>query len=329
MRMKATKRFLVLAFVLVVASVLLAVPAVPARAKDTGIGINPGDTMPDFTEEMTDGSEANLSELLKDHDLVILNLFASWCGPCEREFPEMEKVYQANKDKIEIVAVSTDPDDSQEIIANYKTEHELSFPMGRMGEDLSYLTPPGVPTTIFIDKSGKVGMIQVGAFESEEEFAERVNYFLSPDYDGTPIEYEAPFTLMPYLIGGILLNFLTMLIGRIVLFRKAGKKGWHALIPFLTDYDEYALCWNGWIGIGAALLGPVAAVVGLLAEPSFIGYALHGLTYVLIIIEGIKLAKVFGKNVVFGILLGLPLINGICRMILGFGKAQYNFAASK
>ena len=313
---------------IIAALMLVALLATPSRAEDTGIGINPGDTMPDFSEKMTDGSEAKLSELLKDHDLVILNLFASWCGPCEREFPEMEKVYQANKDRIEIVAVSNDPDDSQEIIANYKTEHELTFPMGCMGEDLSFLTPPGVPTTLFIDKNGMVGKIQVGAFESEEEFAESVNYFLSPDYDGTPVEYEAPFIIAPYIYGAFLFNFLSLLIGRIVLFRKAGKKGWHALIPFLADYDEYALGWNGWIGVGVVLITLLSTLLGLLGAPSFVGYALYAIAIAIAVIENIKLAKVFGKNVVYGILLALPIINGICRMILGFGKAQYQPAVA-
>ena len=310
----------VLAAIMLVA--LLVVPAVPARAEDTGIGINPGDTMPDFSEKMTDGSEAKLSELLKDHDLVVLNLFASWCGPCEQEFPGMEKVYQANKDKMEIVSVSNDPDDSQEIIANYKTEHELTFSMGCMGEDLSFLTPPGVPTTLFIDKNGKVGKVQVGAFKSEEEFAEAVDYFLSPSYDGTPIEYKSNSDLAFLLSASIALDFLLTPIGRIGLFRKAGRKGWHALIPFLGDYDEYSLGWIGWIGVAVTLIGPLITVCDM-NSLGVVSHALLAPLYVLEIIEGIKLAKVFGKNVVFGILLGLPVIGAICRMILGFGKAPY------
>ena len=44
--------------------------------------------------------EKSLSELLKEKDLVVVNIFASWCGPCELEFPEMEKVYQASREDI-------------------------------------------------------------------------------------------------------------------------------------------------------------------------------------------------------------------------------------
>ncbi len=310
----------ILAAIMLVA--LLAVPAVPARAEDTGIGINPGDTMPEFTVTTTEGSEVKLSELLKDHDLVILNLFASWCGPCEKEFPEMEKVYQANKDKMEIVALTVDPNDTQELIANYKAEHKLTFPVGYKADGLSFITGSSIPVNIFIDKSGMVGRVQVGAFQSEAEFAEAVDYFLSPSYDGTPVEFKKPFNPAPLVYAGLLLSILLTLVGRIVLFRKAGKKGWHAWIPFLADYDEFALAWIGWIGIAAALIGPL---IGACNSNSLyvVSYALIALLYVLNIIEGIKLAKAFDKNVVFGILLAVPIVGGICRMILGFGKAQY------
>ena len=88
-------------------SVLLAVLMLAAlcgiASAETGIGIEPGETMPDFTATLTDGTTVTLSELLKEKDLVVLNLFASFCKPCEKEFPEMEKIYQANRDRMEIV----------------------------------------------------------------------------------------------------------------------------------------------------------------------------------------------------------------------------------
>ena len=56
------------------------------------IGIEPGEIIPDFTVSLTDGTTATLSDILKEKDLVVLNIFASWCGPCEKEFPDMENV---------------------------------------------------------------------------------------------------------------------------------------------------------------------------------------------------------------------------------------------
>ncbi len=140
-------------------SVLLAVLMLAAlcgiASAETGIGIEPGETMPGFTATLTDGTAVTLSELLKEKDLVVLNLFASFCKPCEKEFPEMEKIYQANRDRMEIVALSAYSEDTMEVIADYKESHALSFPMGLTGEDLSFLEISGYPTTIMIDHNVK------------------------------------------------------------------------------------------------------------------------------------------------------------------------------
>ena len=67
---------------ILLAVLLIAVLGATAYA-DAGVGVEPGEAMPDFTVSLTDGSTATLSELLKEKDLVVLNIFASWCGPCE------------------------------------------------------------------------------------------------------------------------------------------------------------------------------------------------------------------------------------------------------
>ena len=143
---------------ILLAVLLIAVLGATAYA-DAGVGVEPGEAMPDFTVSLTDGSTATLSELLKEKDLVVLNIFASWCGPCEREFPDMETVYQANSDRMVILSVSGDPNDTMEVISAYKDSHALSFPMGLAGDALDFITVPGFPTTIFIDRNSKVGFI--------------------------------------------------------------------------------------------------------------------------------------------------------------------------
>ncbi len=49
-----------------------------------------GDKMDDFTVTMSDGKEMTLSKILETKELVILNFWATWCGPCRMEFPYME-----------------------------------------------------------------------------------------------------------------------------------------------------------------------------------------------------------------------------------------------
>ena len=277
-----------------------------------------GDVMPDFTVSLTDGTTVTLSELLKEKDLVVLNFFASWCGPCEREFPDMEKVYQANSDRMVILSLSAYEDDTMEVIADYKASHGLSFPMGLSGSELAATVGvPGYPTTLFIDRSGKVGFVQVGAF-------------LAPNYDGLGLQAEIVRSHTMEIFGALAGSGLLLVIARWALFRKAGKPGWHRLIPVLNVCQEYSLCWSGLAGLlalacPAAYLGiNVLINAGMLpsgAVMTAVKAALAALFVILRIAESMKLAKVFGKKAGTGIL--LLIFANLGRLFLGLGKAKY------
>ena len=303
---------------------MLAALGCTAFAASDDIGVKPGEAFPDFTVSLTEGGTATLSELLKEKDLVVLNIFASWCGPCEVEFPEMEKSYQAHSDRMVILSLSGDPADTMQIISDYKVSHKLSFPMGLAGNALDFLNISGFPTTIFITKDGTVGFIKVGAFVTEGAFEEKVATFLSDSYDGNPLPSEIASSHQIYLLLVIPVIGLLLVIGRWLILRKAGKPGWHSLIPFLSSYQEYAICWKGSIGLVASLL-PLASGVGLYgshANWALLASVAIGIAYfVLRLIESLKLAKAFGKGAGVGIL--LTLFQSIGRFILGVSKAKY------
>ena len=303
---------------------ILAALGCTAFAASDDIGVKPGEAFPDFTVSLTEGATATLSELLKEKDLVVLNIFASWCGPCEVEFPEMEKSYQAHSDRMVILSLSGDPADTMQIISDYKVAHKLSFPMGLAGNALDFLNISGFPTTIFITKDGTVGFIKVGAFVGEGAFEEKVATFLSDIYDGNPLPSEIASSHQIYLLLVIPVIGLLLVIGRWLILRKAGKPGWHSLIPFLSSYQEYAICWKGSIGLVASLL-PLVSGVGLYgshANWALLASVAIGIAYfVLRLIESLKLAKVFGKGAGVGIL--LTLFQSIGRLILGVSKAKY------
>lgn len=312
-----------------VMAVLLLASLSAAAFADSGIGVEPGQHMADFTVSLTDGTTATLSELLKEKDLVVLNIFASWCGPCENEFPEMEKIYQANKDRMEIVAVSGYEDDTMEIISDYKASHNLSFPMGLAGEDLSYLNVPGYPTTFFIDKSGNVGFIKVGSFPSAEEFEGKVKIFLAADYDGKPLKTEQAVNILPYILLALVLGGVLLVIGRWCLLKKAGRPGWHSLIPILSSYEEYGICWNGWFGVAADLCLLLALFTNTLGLSPIIHHVLMAASVILGIPQSFKLAKAFGQSKLVGVLLMLPGLKEISRFVLGVSKAKYQPLASR
>ena len=159
-----------------------------SKVNDINLSVTRGQQAPDFALPLTDGSEAKLSELLKDKEVVVLNIFASWCGPCKKEFPDMEKTYQKYKDKMEIVAVSGDLVlDEMEDMVKYKEEHNLSFLVGMKNESIDSLKVGGFPTTYIIDRNGRIVFSQSSAFLHEGDFEKVVTSLMGDDYEGKQV----------------------------------------------------------------------------------------------------------------------------------------------
>ena len=90
-----------------------------------------GAPLPDFTFTDINGVSHTLSETLKEKEMVLVNLWATWCGPCEYEFPFLEEAYEQYKDKVEVFALSISPDtDDVAALTEYATSHGLTFPIG-------------------------------------------------------------------------------------------------------------------------------------------------------------------------------------------------------
>ncbi len=131
-----------------------------------------GKKLPDFTMTNTEGYQVTLSDLLRNYDAVAVNIFTSWCPPCRKEFPDMESVYRSMGDRIAIVALTDEAEDTLETIADYKAEMGLTFDMGLAAGTgvVEAINLDGYPTTMILDKSGTVCMYQSGYFAAEEAF---------------------------------------------------------------------------------------------------------------------------------------------------------------
>ena len=117
--------------------------------------------------------------------------------------------------------------------------------------------------------------------------------------------------------------------GNWLLFRKAGKPGWHSLIPFLSTYKEYSICWNGWLGLLAELCTLSFFATGALGLEGVVRYALPLVGFLIGIPESLKLAKAFGKGTFVGVLLCIPGLRKLGRFILGVSKSTYQGTASE
>lgn len=98
---------------------------------------------------------------------VVLNFWATWCGPCRLEMPELDAVYRARKGGIAIVGVQIQ-DDSGDARA-FLQEVGVMFPVARDADgqvQAAYLKRTALPTTFFIDRDGIVRYVQVGPMTS-------------------------------------------------------------------------------------------------------------------------------------------------------------------
>ena len=128
----------------------------------------------DFTAATADGGTFTLSEALQEKDLVLINLWATWCGPCVMEFPFMQQAYEQYSDRVGIIALSVDPGDTPENIAAFAEKLGLTFPMGNDSETglAEIFQVMYIPTTVLVDKAGNVLRLEVGTQPSAEAFAQ-------------------------------------------------------------------------------------------------------------------------------------------------------------
>ena len=102
------------------------------------------------------------------------------------------------------------------------------------------------------------------------------------------------------------------IVCRWIIFKKAGKQGWEAVVPYYSGWTYYEISgYPGWF-----------ALVALAAYIPYIGWAAYIAIIVFDILAGISLAKKFHRSEGFGVLLGLLPIIGL--PILAFGSDKYD-----
>jgi thiol-disulfide isomerase/thioredoxin len=128
---------------------------VPPNAKS----LNEGEIAPDFELPMINGESVKLSDLKGQK--VLVNFWATWCPPCKKEMPELQRFYEEYGDQIQIIAINaTASERNEQAVEDFLKENGYTFPVAVDKEnkvtDL-YLAMT-IPTSYFI---GSDGVIQV------------------------------------------------------------------------------------------------------------------------------------------------------------------------
>lgn len=128
---------------------------------------------PDFTLKDASGASLKLSDL--HGKVVVLNFWATWCGPCATEIPWFIEFEQQFKSRgLEIVGVSMD-EDGWKAVKPYIAEHKLNYRvvLGNDSVGQLYGGVDSLPTTFLIDRDGKFAFPpHVGLPEKNEYLSE-------------------------------------------------------------------------------------------------------------------------------------------------------------
>jgi cytochrome c biogenesis protein CcmG/thiol:disulfide interchange protein DsbE len=140
---------------------------------DVNVGNKIGFMAPDFTLPTVDNREIRLSDYRGRP--VILNFWATWCGPCRYEVPAFKAFYERYpEEEVAIIAVSTqdDPDSAR----GYAVRDGLKFviPVDPRGVVANMYNVRGMPTTFFLNEAGIITSIKIGPFLSIDEMEERM-----------------------------------------------------------------------------------------------------------------------------------------------------------
>jgi thiol-disulfide isomerase/thioredoxin len=113
--------------------------------------------------------EVHAAEALKGK-VVIVNFWATWCHPCEREIPAFNRVYEAYKGKgVEFFGVLQE-DASPAQVLNFASDHEMTYPIVPIDDAIArqFGVAPQMPTTFIYDKTGERRKVQVGPLDDNE-----------------------------------------------------------------------------------------------------------------------------------------------------------------
>ncbi|MBI3941910.1 MAG: TlpA family protein disulfide reductase [Chloroflexi bacterium] len=145
------------------------VPTLAAGATSLPATPRAGFPAPDFTLDLLgDGGAATGQAITLSHlrgQVVIVNLWASWCPPCRAEMPVLEKIYRSNKARgLEILAVNATNQDKEQTAAAFARSIGMTFPvlLDRTGEVSSRYLLRALPSTFFVDRRGIIREVVFG-----------------------------------------------------------------------------------------------------------------------------------------------------------------------
>lgn len=151
---------------------LFAGTAVSAQEKSAASGtlVSAGMQVPVFKYEIEKGKSANISDL--KGKIVLINFFATWCGPCKMELPKIQsEIWEKHKDSPKFMMLTFGREHSWKEVDQFRLDNKFPFPMypdpkravyGQFAKQL-------IPRSFLLDENGKIIYLSEGYEEKHFE----------------------------------------------------------------------------------------------------------------------------------------------------------------
>jgi peroxiredoxin len=164
--------FCLLAFLLACSEKESPTPTQPTPASETWVAY------PDFQLLDPDGKSYKLSAY--KGKVIVLNFFATWCGPCRSETPELKtKIWEAYKDR-NVVVLGINLQETSDLVKQWAAQYGLTFPLllDAKGEVGRAYQVNAIPHNVIIDKDFKIYFTQTGYYGNLNDLIAKIESLL-------------------------------------------------------------------------------------------------------------------------------------------------------
>lgn len=152
----------------------VAVPTRSVQASGAEAAALQANVAPPFTLSTFDGQQVSLADY--KGQVVLLNLWATWCPPCVRETPRLVRLHETYKAQgFAVLGINTTYQDARGDVEQFVRDHAVSYPILLDTEDAfgSAYRARVLPTSYLIDRSGSIVQVRVGEID-EAQFEEQI-----------------------------------------------------------------------------------------------------------------------------------------------------------